>query len=153
MKKVLFSLLFASASAVAQNVASSKEGSPPLVNYTDQQIKENMMQQLGIKRMRPGYSGNESDPNHANYDESAANPCPTLPDALTLKNGKKVSNADDWWNKRRPELAEDIEREMYGRIPKNVPKVTWTVKIIDKELVGRIPVVAKQLIGHVDNTE
>jgi hypothetical protein len=32
-----------------------------------------------------------------------------------------------------------------------VPKVTWTVKVTDKEFVGRIPVVAKMLVGHVDN--
>jgi hypothetical protein len=153
MKKVLFSLLLASASAVAQNTASSQESLPPLVTYTDKQDRENMMQQLGIKRLRPGFSGNESDPNHANYDESLANPCPTLPDILTLKNGKKVSTADDWWNKRRPELIEDIEREVYGRLPKKIPQVTWTVKITDKEFVGRTPVVAKQLIGHVDNSE
>jgi len=29
----------------------------------------NMMEQLGIKALRPGPSGNESAPNHANYDE------------------------------------------------------------------------------------
>lgn len=153
MKKVLFSLLFASASAMAQNVASTQERLPPLVTFTDQQDRENMMQQLGIKRLRPGPSGNESAPNHANYDEATANPCPTLPDALTLKNGKKVSTAEDWWSKRRPELLEDIEREIYGKLPKKIPQVNWTIKITDKELVGRTPVIAKQLIGHVDNSE
>lgn len=153
MKKVLFSLLLASTSAMAQNVASSKDGLPPLVNFTDQQDRENMMQQLGIKHLRPGPSGNESAPNHANYDEAIANPCPILPDALTLKNGKKVNTPEDWWNKRRPELVEDIEREIYGKLPTKIPKVSWTVKITDKELVGRTPVIAKQLIGHVDNSE
>lgn len=38
-----------------------------------------MMDQLGIKALRPGPSGNESAPNHANYDESLANPYPDLP--------------------------------------------------------------------------
>ena len=42
---------------------------------------------------------------------------------------------------------------MYGRLPKNIPKVTWTVKITDREFVGRTPAIAKQLIGHVDNSE
>lgn len=153
MKKVLFSLLFASANAMAQNMVSTQERLPPLVTFTDQQDRENMMQQLGIKRLRPGPSGNESAPNHANYDEATANPCPTLPDVLTFKNGKKVSTPEEWWNKRRPELVEDIEREIYGRLPKKIPQVSWTVKITDKELVGRTPVIAKQLIGHVDNSE
>ena len=51
-----------------------------------------MMQQLGIKKLRPGPSGNESAPNHANYDESIANPCPQLPDALNNKKWQKSNN-------------------------------------------------------------
>jgi hypothetical protein len=75
-----------------------------------------------------------------------------LPDALTLKNGKKVTTAEMWWKQRRPEIVEDMEREVYGRIPPIVPKVTGTVKVTDKERVGFFPVIAKQLIGHVDNS-
>lgn len=112
-----------------------------------------MMQQLGIKKLRPGPSGNESSPNRANYDETIANPCPVLPDALILKNGNQVTASDRWWNQRRPEIIEEFEREVYGRLPKNIPKVTWTVKITDREFVNRIPVIAKQMIGHVDNSE
>lgn len=120
---------------------------------TAEQDHQNMMDQLGIKTLRPGPSGNESDPNHANYDESKANPCPDLPDALTLKNGKKVTTADEWWNKRRPEIVEDMEREVYGRLPNNIPKVTWEVKYTDREFMpGFTPVIVKQLIGHVDNS-
>lgn len=139
---------------VTQSLLAQVDASkyPPLVTYTTQQDHDNMKQQLGITKLRPGPSGNESAPNHANYDESIANPCPQLSDVLTTKNGKKVSNPDQWWNQRRPELIEEFEREVYGRIPKNVPKVSWTLKITDREFVGRIPVIAKQLIGHVDNS-
>lgn len=115
-------------------------------------IQENMMQQLGITALRPGPSGNASAPNAANYDESLANPCPELPDLLTTNKGKKVITADMWWNIRRPEIVEDFEREVYGRIPDNVPKVTWTVEIKDREFVRRTPVIAKKLVGHVDNS-
>ncbi len=69
-----------------------------------------MMDQLHIKSLRPGPSGDEKAPNHANYDEATANPYPNLPDALTLKNGKKVTTAAIWWNQRRPEIVEDFER-------------------------------------------
>ncbi len=110
-----------------------------------------MMDQLGIKALRPGPSGNEKAPNHANYDEHLANPYLNLPDILTLKNGQKVTTPDMWW-KRRPEIVEDMEREVYGRIPANVPKVNWTVTVTDKEFVGFQPVIAKKLIGHVDNS-
>ncbi len=125
------------------------------VNFTAQQNQENMMKQLGIKTLRPGPSGNPSAPNHANYDTTRADPCPQLPDILTTKNGRKVTTADMWWKVRRPEIAEDYEREVYGRIPKNVPKVTWTVKVTDREFIvpGFIPVIAKQIVGHVDNSD
>ena len=49
------------------------------------QDHQNMMDQLGIKAQRPGWSGDEKAPNHANYDESKANPYPNLPDPLTLR--------------------------------------------------------------------
>ena len=111
-----------------------------------------MMDQLRIKTLRPGPSGNESAPNHANYHEAKANPFPILPGALTLKNGKKVKKATIWWNRRRPEIVEDFEREVLGRIPKNVPKVTWEVAKTAEAVVGSHAVIGKQLIGHVDNT-
>ena len=111
-----------------------------------------MMDQLGIKRLRPGFSGDESAPNHANYDPATATPFPNLPDALMMKNGKKVTTPEMWWKQRRSEIVEDYEREVYGRVPKNAPKVTWTVAINERERIGRIPVIAKQLVGHVDNS-
>src|SRR3569832_129623 len=90
--------------AVAQPPKIDSSKYPRLTNFTAQQDHDNMMQQLGIKKLRPGPSGNESAPNHANYDESIANPCPQLPDVLKLKNGKQVTTADMWWKQRRPEL-------------------------------------------------
>jgi hypothetical protein len=115
---------------------------------------QQMMDQLHITSLRPGANGsNPNAPNAANYDEAKANPYPNLPDALTLKNGRKVTDVKTWWNKRRPEIVEDFDREIYGRIPKNTPKVNWEVMsttII--EMDGAIPVLTKKLIGHVDNS-
>lgn len=111
-----------------------------------------MKKQLGITKLRPGRNGNESAPDHANYDESLANPCPLLPDALTLNNGKKVTDAQTWTQVRRPELIEKFEKEVYGRLPEQQPKVIWTTRATDREFVNRIPVVAKWLVGHVDNS-
>ncbi len=149
MKKLffLFLVLF-SVKAIAQNAGNY----PPPVNFTAEQDHQNMMDQLGVKAVRPGPSGNEADPNHANYDEALANPYPNLPEVLTLKDGKKVTTPAMWWHQRRPEIVEDMEREVYGRMPNNIPKVTWTVKVTDKEWLGFTPVIAKQLIGHVDNS-
>ena len=113
---------------------------------------QNMMDQLGIKALRPGPSGTETAPNHANYDEATANPYPNLPDVLTLRNGKKVTTADQWWKLRRPEIVEDFDREVLGRVPKDVPKVTWTVTNTVNATLGSRAVVGKQLVGHVDNS-
>src|SRR5271156_2085393 len=96
--------LFLASTAYAQ-------GNPPPVTFTADQDHQNMMDQLGIKALRPGPSGDEKAPNHANYDESLANPYPNLPDVLTLKNGQKVTTPDAWWKLRRPEIVEDFERE------------------------------------------
>ncbi|HEY1870272.1 MAG TPA: hypothetical protein VGG71_04395, partial [Chitinophagaceae bacterium] len=94
MKKIILLLLIANmTSAVFAQSAIDSSKYPRPVNFTAQQDHDNMMQQLGIKTLRPGPSGNESAPNHANYDESLANPCPQLPDILTMKNGKKVTTA------------------------------------------------------------
>jgi hypothetical protein len=117
---------------------------------TTEQEHRSMMEQLGIRRLRPGPSGNESAPNAANYDEGKANPFPVLPDVLTLKNGTKVTTPAQW-ARRRAELIEDFEREVYGRLPKEIPPVRWTVTVTDREQIGRTPVIAKQLVGRVDN--
>ena len=155
MKIVLSFLLLISFvnAATAQTAKIDSSKYPRIVTFTGQQDHDNMKQQLGITKLRPGKSGNESDPNHANYDESWANPCPQLPEVLTTNSGKKVTSADMWWKDRRSEIIEGFEKEVYGRVPKNVPKVSWTVKVTDREFINRIPVVVKMLVGHVDNSE
>ncbi|MFL6417756.1 MAG: alpha/beta hydrolase family protein [Bryobacteraceae bacterium] len=112
------------------------------------------MELLGIKTpLRQGADGrNPQAENAANYDELKANPITTLPDVLTLKNGKKVTTAKDWWTKRRPEIVEDFDREIYGRMPKNTPKVNWEVTGTEKETNGGVEVTTKHLLGHVDNS-
>jgi hypothetical protein len=110
-----------------------------------------MMQQLGITRLRPGPSGTESAPNHANYDEALANPYPRLPDPLALNDGKKVTNAAMWWKVRRSEIVEHFDREVYGRVPRQVPRVTWRVNRTERFEVGGRPVIGRELIGAADN--
>jgi hypothetical protein len=112
---------------------------------------QRMLEALKITSLRPGASPNLQAPNAANYDESKANPYPKLPDPLVLKNGKKVTSAKMWRQQRRPEIVEDFDREVYGRVPKNVPKAHWEVTTTN-ETKFDIPVVTKQLIGRVDNS-
>ena len=93
MKKFFsFLLLLNIVNSAYPQIDSSKY--PKLSTNTGQQNQEHMMQLLGIKKLRPGASANEGSPNYANYDPAKANPCPQLPDILTLKNGNnfKIKN-------------------------------------------------------------
>ena len=135
-----------------QTPAAATAGLRPPVPFTADQDRQNMMEQLGIRALRPGPSGNENAPNHANDEELLANPYPTLPDPLRLNDGQRVTTARMWWQARRPEIVEAYEREVYGRIPKDVPKVTWTVVSTGRDRLGPYPALVRQLRGHVDNS-
>ncbi len=126
---------------------------PSPTQLASQADRQKMLDLLHIASLRQGANGsNPQAPNYANYDEAKANPYPDLPDPLVLNNGKKVTSAKMWWNQRRPEIVELFDREIYGRVPKNVPKVKWEVASTKNEMNGDVPVITKQLIGHVDNS-
>jgi hypothetical protein len=142
----LFVLGFASLIAAGQ-------GPSPEVQAASERDHQAMMDQLHIASIRAGRNGNDpKDPNYANYDESKANPFPDLPDPLLLKNGKRVTTAKVWWTQRRPEIVEDFDREIYGRMPAHTPRVTWEVMATTREKNGDVPVITKKLVGHVDNS-
>ncbi len=141
-------VLVACASSSAQDVKGGGKGNPPdfiPAGYDDYQ---NMLEQLGIQKMRKGRDARAKDTS----DEATANPYKgTMPDLMTFKDGTKVQSADQW-PKRRAEIVEDFEREVYGRIPKHVPKVKWEVTRTVEGESGGIATVTKTLAGHVDNS-
>jgi hypothetical protein len=113
-----------------------------------------MLRQLGIARLRPGANGRAAagEPGAANYDEAKANPFPDWPDPLVFRSGRKVQTANQWWRDRRPEIARDFEREVYGAVPADLPRVAWTVAETVETRVGGRPVLARRVVGHVDNS-
>ncbi len=122
---------------------------PPNPSAEDRQ---KMMDLLHITTLRRGADGNnKQSPYYANYDESKANPYPTLPESLVMKNGRKVTTAA-MWPARRAEITEEFDREIYGRVPAVTPKVTWEVVKTAHETNGGVPVITKTLLGHVDNS-
>lgn len=121
------------------------------VQLTAEQDHKRIMDLLHITALRPGVGGNPQSANPVNYDEAKANPYPDLPDPLVLNNGKNVTTAKMWWKQRRPEIVEEFDREIYGRVPKNIPKVRWEVTSTTNEKNGDVPVITKKLVGHVDN--
>ncbi len=124
--------------AVAQPAAP-----PSPVQIANNAERQRIMNLLKISAIPPGAVSSSP----ATYNEAEANPYPNLPDPLLLKNGQKVTTAAVWRNRRRGELLEDFQREIYGRTPKT-PKVTWSVVSTANNTVGEIPVVTKQLLGR-----
>jgi hypothetical protein len=154
MPKCLLAAALLSTLAASAFAQDAKPAAPAPLQLTREQDHKLMMEALKIKSLRQGANGMRRDvPNAANYDESKANTYPNLPDPLTLKNGEKVTSQEQWWHKRRPEIVEDFDREVYGRVPKDVPKVTWEVTGTTEEKVGDVAVVTKKLVGHVDNSK
>lgn len=130
--------------------ATGTNQSPP-EKLTSEQDQQRMMKLLHIASLRRGADGDPKSPNAANYDESKAGTHPRLPDPLLLHNGHRVGSAKIWWGKRRPEIVEDFDREIYGRMPKHTPHVNWELVSTTREMNGEIPVLTKKLVGHVDN--
>ena len=129
-------------------------GLPEPKTWTAQQDHQNMMEQLGIKALRPGPSGNEQRAESRQLRrgdrESVSRSCRT---SLTLKNGKKVTTADDVVEaapagdrrglrarSARPRAEERPEGHVDGHATQST-----------RRSAAR-PVVGKQLVGHVDNS-
>jgi len=127
---------------------------PPVpIELTAEQDHRRLMDLLHISSLRPGADGrNPQAPNAANYDEAKANPHPDLPDPLVLKSGARVTTAREWWERRRPEIVEDFDREVYGRVPKHAPAVRWEVTRTEPQTIAGVPVTTRTLVGHVDNS-
>ena len=136
--------------ACAQEEAEPAAKTP--VVFTTRQDHQNMLDQLGITKLRPGRSADSESPNAANYDEAKANPYPELPELLKTANGKTVDTPDLWWQQRRPEIVELLESEVYGRIPDYVSDVTWEVRRTREVEAGGKTAIQRQLVGVVDNS-
>jgi hypothetical protein len=64
--------------------------------------------------------------NATNYDESKVGDY-TLPDPLVGNDGSRVTNAETWFAKRRPEILEAYRAEIFGRSPDAGTNVTFNV--------------------------
>jgi lysophospholipase L1-like esterase len=133
-------------------IATVRAAAPPKFATTAEEDHQRMLAQLKIDQLRPGPSGNPSAPNAANADESKANKYPNLPDPLLTDDGRQITTPQQWWDQRRPELVELFDREIYGRVPKDVPGVRWEVTATRHESQHGVAVVMKELRGRVDNS-
>ena len=70
-----------------------------------------------------------------NTDESKVKPY-TLPDALTTKKGKKITNSKQWEKERRPELYDLFATEVYGKMPSGKFDEKFEVVAVDPNYAG-----------------
>src|SRR5688572_633088 len=121
------------------SIAVSGYQAPP-AKLTAQQDHQRLLKELGIESLRPGVNGMDPKaPNFANTDEAKANPYPNIPEVLRFNDGKPVKNRGDW-SRRRDEIQKSMDREIYGRTPKNLPKVKWEVENQGEGEIGGIAV-------------
>ena len=145
---LLVAVLFVVATSSAQDTKRGDKGKQPDYIPAGYDDYKNMLTQLGITKMRRGRDARVPDTSN----EATANPYKdTMPDLMTFKDGMKIATAEQW-AKRRAEIVEDFEREVYGRVPKNVPKVKWEVTSSADGESGGIATVTKALVGHIDNS-
>ena len=85
----------------------------------------------------------------SNYDEKKVPPY-TLPDPLVMASGERVDSAVKWFKERRPEILKFYQTEIYGRIPENVPKVTWVVSETDSKARDGVAI-RKSVVGQMGN--
>jgi RNA polymerase sigma factor (sigma-70 family) len=141
----------ADAAIASENTTKSSSQFPPII-ARDQQIASmddyrHMLQVLEIKQVRKG--ANPDDPK--TFNEATANIYRNMPKPLVMNDGTKVTTRDQW-AKRRAEILEDFEREVYGRIPASVPAVTWEVDSTTPGDVAGVPTLTHMLVGHVDSS-
>lgn len=110
-----------------------------------------LLQLLGIESLRRGADGEPNSPFAANYDESRANEnLHSLPDPLKGADGEAVTQPDEWWAKRRPEIVEQFDREIYGRVPDGLPAVSWELRGTVKSTIAARPVARHEVAGLVE---
>jgi hypothetical protein len=136
--------------ALSIGSGNAQDLAPP-VQLTAEQDHQRVMDLLHIDHLRQGANGmHPKAPNAANYDEAKVGTY-TLPDPLTMNDGSKVTTPEQWWQKRRPEIASAFDREIYGVMPAT-PSVKWEIVKTDAEKLYGVPMIVKTLKGHVDNS-
>lgn len=72
-----------------------------------------------------------------NYDESKV-PAYTLPDPLITSSGEKITDAETWTARRRPELISLFETQVYGKAPQRPEGLRFEVLSEDRYTLGNM---------------
>lgn len=110
-----------------------------------------MLDRLGIANTRPGADGfNREAPNAANYDEAKAAMAGPLPELMRFADGRRVTRAA-LWPARRAEIVGLFDREIYGRVPRTAPRISWKTVREERATEAGMAVVKRWMEGTADN--
>lgn len=153
MKRAQVALLATLLALFFGNATGASDSGAP-VHITAKQDRERLLKLLGLTdaQMRPRPATDPKAPDATNYDETKVHVYQNLPDALAMKDGRRVTSAKMWWDERRPQIVADFEHEILGRAPRDLPNVQWEVVNTTPSTYKGRAVVTKRLVGHVDNS-
>jgi hypothetical protein len=72
-----------------------------------------------------------------NYDESKMPPY-TLPDPLVGADGQRITTAEQWTQKRRPEVFRMFQEQMFGKAPGKPKDLKFVVRSVARDALGGI---------------
>lgn len=102
---------------------------------------------LGISSIRQGADGfNRDAPNAANRDEARVGTY-SLPPLLVDSAGRPVTGSGGW-HRRRREIVEAFDSQVYGRVPATAPAIRWDFTAQETRQVGGMNVVTRHYLGH-----
>lgn len=88
-----------------------------------------------------------------NYDEAKVGNLP-IPDVLTCADGTKVATREQWLAKRRPEVLQLFQREMYGKTPGGkLPGMRFVQTAENKQALGGKATMRQVSIFFTDKNE
>lgn len=149
---ISLALLLAGAVALAAEEGAEDERPSPEPSFPRTTAEDHaiMMEALGIESLRRGADGDPASPHAANTDEALANGrMGSLPPALVMDDGTPVDTPADWWDRRRPEVAAHFERELYGRVPEDLPPPEWTLLETESVAPGGRAAVRERFAGRL----
>jgi hypothetical protein len=127
--------------------AATAPNCSPAARTTSEDYNQSLAS-IGVTSTRPGKSGTIGAPNQANNNEANAFYTSPMPEVMRLQSGQPVTSAAQW-KQRRAEIARAFEDQVYGRIPAEVPPVTWQTLSETPITIGTLRVIDKRLRGTV----
>lgn len=83
------------------------------------------------------------------YDDDNAGEYTPI-DLLKMNDGTRIQTKTDWWEKRRPEIFQDVQEQLFGFMPdkSQLPSVIWNIHTSTHE--GDVDYIEQTITGNID---